>query len=46
MCRKPASKDTLARVVYEDKPGAGVPSFSQICKHPGDSDSDDDLEIV
>lgn len=46
VCRKPATKDTLVRVVFEKEPGSGVPSFSQLCTRPGDSDSDDDLDIV
>jgi hypothetical protein len=42
-CRAPATKDSLARVVYERKPGSGAPStLSQLC---ADNDSEDELEI-
>ena len=46
VCRKPATKDTLVRVVFEEEPGSGIPSFSQLCKQPDDLDSDDDLDII
>jgi hypothetical protein len=42
-CRAPVTKDSLARVVYERKPGSGAPStLSQLC---AGNDSDDELEI-
>ena len=46
VCRKPANKDNLVRVVYEEKPGSGVPSLSQLYSRSVDSDSDDELVIV
>lgn len=42
-CRGPAVKNELARVVYENEPGSGIPSMSQLYSH---CDSDSDLEIV
>jgi len=43
VCRGPAVKNELARVVYENEPGSGIPSMSQLYSH---CDSDSDLEIV
>ena len=44
-CRKETKKESLARVVYERKAGAGAnPTLSQLCQDD-DDDSDDELEI-
>jgi len=49
-CRQPTEKSSLARMVFEKKPGAGAPSMSQLCP-PGngeedDPSSDEELKIV
>eukprot|EP00978_Attheya_sp_CCMP212_P014617 scaffold37345_cov53-Attheya_sp.AAC.1 len=51
VCRASTSKGKLSRMVFEKKPGAGVPTMSQICassdEDQGDGESsDEELELV
>lgn len=50
-CRVPTATESLARLVFEQKPGAGAPSLSQLCplnngQEDDDVSSDEELEIV